>query len=768
MTGGKAAGAAVLPAGGLLERLMAVVRPEFRGDVFRPDRDDPIFIHGGCRLAHCPNLTSRPSRGLCDSHYQKWLRDPDRGEFEAWLARVDAELARRRAGARVCDLAGCNRSTSHQGLCRRHVARWAEHGQPERAVWLANYRYWTPPDGERDCQFPDCPRWTDGPQVPHCHHHMARWKLAGRPDPEPWYAAVAQAAAERQVPHIPLTRLSRQVRLEVQYGLQCRHDEGVKPTPVGPVVRAVKRVAEAGVASLLELDEPGWRRAFDAGQRRMPSGRRDYASVSLRFVLDTRQRLQQLLIAEDPWADQYPREVWDLRLLGIGPESRVRRLRFDGIGQPWLRDLVKRWCRWRLGRRLSPQTVHGNVAAMTTFAQHLAARIRLDGGPADLTRERIEEWIATRPAPRRVGGLATFLRDVHRHGWAPTLPNNAFVFNDDAPQPRPAKPRFISEHLMRQLEAEANLALFGNDDARLVTRILIACGLRLKDARRLPFDCVARDNTGAPYLAWVNHKIRERVAFFPISETLAGHIAAQQRRVRDRYPQGCRWLFPACKVNLDGSRPLPDISYRDYLKTWLRRIRLVDEHDRPTTVTPHQFRHTVATRLINNDVPAHIVQQLLDHMSREMTAVYARLHNQTLRRHWENAVKVNADGQAAAIPADHPLADAAWMRLSMVRAKVTLPNGYCGAPVQTDCEYANPCLDCRFFITTADFLDQHRRQRDETTRLIDDAQRSGLARIAERNRRTLGKLDAIIDTLETAQPGQIVAGGVVEDLDAAG
>jgi hypothetical protein len=218
------------------------------------------------------------------------------------------------------------------------------------------------------------------------------------------------------------------------------------------------------------------------------------------------------------------------------------------------------------------------------------------------------------------------------------------------------------------------------------------------------------------------------------------------------------------KVNLDGARPMPDVSFRDYLDTWLRRIQLVDEHDRPTSVTPHQFRHTVATRLINADVPQHIVQQLLDHMSREMTAVYAQLHNRTLRRHWENAVKVNADGHIAAIPADHPLADAAWMRLSMVRAKLTLPNGYCGAPVQTDCEYANPCLDCRFFITTTDFLDQHRRQRDETVKLIDDAQHSGLARIAERNRRTLGKLDAIIDALEATGPNQIVTGGAVEDL----
>jgi hypothetical protein len=92
--------------------------------------------------------------------------------------------------------------------------------------------------------------------------------------------------------------------------------------------------------------------------------------------------------------------------------------------------------------------------------------------------------------------------------------------------------------------------------------------------------------------------------------------------------------------------------------------------------------------------------------------------------------------------AEHPLA--AWAKLSMVRAKVTLPNGYCGAPGQTSCEYANPCLDCRFFITTADFLDQHRRQRDETARMISDAEQAGLRRLVDEKvlhvRRQLKKL----------------------------
>ncbi|MBN1173222.1 MAG: tyrosine-type recombinase/integrase [Micromonosporaceae bacterium] len=746
--------------GGLLERLMATVRPRFRQEVFRPDRDDTVFVRGECRLAHCPNMVGHPVRGLCDSHYQKWLQAPDRDDWDNWLARED-EWLRLRVSPPQCRVSGCCRSTAQHGLCQRHSRQWDTRGRPALEDWLTQVVHTPTERGERDCQFPGCPCWCASAGVRYCQHHQVRWKLAGCPEPAQWYADVARADAERQVPHVKLARLGRQVRLEVQYGLQCRHDERVKRTPMLQVTTAVKHIVDAGVTSLLDLDEPGWRRVFGAG-RRIPCGQRDYTSISLRFVLDTRMRLQQLLIAEDPWADQYPRDTWDLRLLGI-PVGQPRWMHFSAIPQPWLKDTVKRWCRWRMSRKLSTGTVVRNAIGIAAFAGYLDAR----AAPADLTRERIEAWLATGPLRDHIGTLSVFLLDAHRHDWVPGLPANAFVFHDDGPPPRSPKPRFISEYLMRQLEDEANLALLEPNEARLVTRILIGCGLRLKDARRLAFDCVVRDDTGAPYLAWVNHKIRERAAFFPISGTLADHITTQQQQVLQRFPDGCRWLFPARKVNLDGSRPLPDISYRDYLTRWLGRIRLVDAHGRPATVTPHQFRHTLATRLINADVPQHVVQQLLDHMSREMTAIYARLHDKTLRRHWENAAKVNTDGQAAIIPADHPLADAAWMRQSLIRAKVTLPNGYCGAPVQTDCEYANPCLDCRFMVTTVDFLDQHRRHRDETARLICEAERSGLARIAERNRRTLDKLDAIINALQTAAPGQILTGGVVEDLHAA-
>lgn len=54
---------------------MGAVRPEFRAEVFRPARDDTVFVRGECRLANCPNVVGRSARGICDSHYKAVAAD---------------------------------------------------------------------------------------------------------------------------------------------------------------------------------------------------------------------------------------------------------------------------------------------------------------------------------------------------------------------------------------------------------------------------------------------------------------------------------------------------------------------------------------------------------------------------------------------------------------------------------------------------------------------------------------------------------------------
>jgi len=131
-----------------------------------------------------------------------------------------------------------------------------------------------------------------------------------------------------------------------------------------------------------------------------------------------------------------------------------------------------------------------------------------------------------------------------------------------------------------------------------------------------------------------------------------------------------------------------------------------------------------------------------------MTAHYARLHDDTVRRQWERARKVDINGDEVTISPDYPLADPEWTKQHLSRATQALPNGYCGPPLQLNCPHANACLTCPVFITTPEFLPQHREQLDLTRGIIERAQQRGQLRLVEMNQRTPDNLTKISGSVE--------------------
>ena len=262
-------------------------------------------------------------------------------------------------------------------------------------------------------------------------------------------------------------------------------------------------------------------------------------------------------------------------------------------------------------------------------------------------------------------------------------------------------PRALPEHVMIQLEPPDAVARFPDPRGRLLARILMNTGLRVGDGANLRLDCITRDGQGAPYLRYTNHKMR-RDAFVPIDTDLATAIAVQQRAVMAEFDEPL-YLLPRRNRNPEGKMPFGAGTFRGQLVDWLLACEIRDETGRPVHVTPHQWRHTFGTRLINSDVPQETVRRLLDHDSHAMTAHYARLTDTTIRQQWENARKVNVAGEALATDTG-PLADAVWMKNNLARAKMALPNGYCALPLQQKCEFANACLTCPVFVTTPEFL----------------------------------------------------------------
>lgn len=64
------------------------------------------------------------------------------------------------------------------------------------------------------------------------------------------------------------------------------------------------------------------------------------------------------------------------------------------------------------------------------------------------------------------------------------------------------------------------------------------------------------------------------------------------------------------------------------------------------------------------------------------------------------------------------------------------------------CPHANSCLTCPMFITTAEFLPQHREQHQQTLHIISAAEARGQKRPVEMNRQVADNLEKIITSLE--------------------
>jgi integrase len=732
---------------------VAAVRPEFRQDVLAFGPADRVFGGPPCKVAGC----GRSGRvgGLCFGHDRRWRLQgkPDRGEFIA----TTASRLKGHQKLESCQVPGCLYGRKERGLCTLHFRAWRQAGRPELGSWLVGLPAEALAGEATACRISYCHLWVhEG--LPFCLSHGNRWKEKGRPDIEEY----ARSYEDDSVPaheRIDLSGLDAHLRLEAQYALQGRHDDGAIKIAPGAVQTVITFLAARAATSLLDHDEDAWRQAwFDRFPGRKSPGQGDSGRALLIYA---RRKVEELHSGRG-WDVEYPRDAWRLRNLGIseGPAT----VSFAKITQPWLKELAKRWTRWRLSSGTGAGTLTKGAIAITRFSAFLASPSVNVARLAQVDRELLERYLAALSAElagrqvhaERIGQLNSFLHAIRRHGWDDSLPASAMFHNDDYPKRGELLPRALAEHVMAQLEDPASLDRWNDPARRLITVILIRCGLRLGDALRLPVDCIVRDADNAPYLRYQNHKMN-REALVPIDEEVEAWIAIQQDRVRSRWPAGTPVLFPSGRANPDGTRWVSHSGYQHALGEWLLRCDVRDERGRPVHMTPHQWRHTLGTRLINMDVPQEVVRRILDHDSHAMTQHYARLSDTTIRRHWEKARKVNAAGQTVALDPSGALADAAWAKQRVGRATQALPNGYCQLPLVKTCPHANSCLTCPMFVTTAEFLPQHHAQRRTTLQIISAAEANGHARVAEMNRQVAANLDKIIATLEAGEQDEEAA-----------
>lgn len=284
--------------------------------------------------------------------------------------------------------------------------------------------------------------------------------------------------------------------------------------------------------------------------------------------------------------------------------------------------------------------------------------------------------------------------------------------------------------------------------------VLQECGMRISELVHLKFDCLLQDKSGDWFLRYYQFKMKKEVTI-PISREVVRVIQEQQRYIRRHLDPDFEYLFSANGgAQRPNFKPVPRVMTRKtlpkYLNSLVEKHNICDSSGNRWHFQTHQFRHTVGTRMINNGVPQHIIQRYLGHESPNMTAVYATIHDQTMKAEiakYQGKV-VNVAGQVVE-PNDLEADDEGlqWFKRN-INAQA-LPNGSCALPtISQGCPHANACLTCTHFRTTTEHLPEHKKQLKQTEKLIEKAKANGWLRQVEMNETVKVNLESMIAGLE--------------------
>ena len=265
---------------------------------------------------------------------------------------------------------------------------------------------------------------------------------------------------------------------------------------------------------------------------------------------------------------------------------------------------------------LSENTIKGYKNDLEMILKEIDKNI-LDIGYKDLNLYFLS--MAGNKAPKTINRKMAAIRSLYKFLFKEDLIDKDPTVKLESPKLNKALPKFLTEE---EVESVINSANCFRD--QVLMKMFYVTGARLAEIQSLNKDDID----------WVNKTIKvlgkgskERIVFF-------------NQELKD--------MLQKYLLERDDNNPALFIG-RDGLRLGRRTIeKIVSECGKRAglkkRVTPHCFRHSLATRLLRNKVQLKEISQLLGHASTSTTEIYARLDLETVRSSYD-AVYEKKEGE---------------------------------------------------------------------------------------------------------------------------
>ena len=220
---------------------------------------------------------------------------------------------------------------------------------------------------------------------------------------------------------------------------------------------------------------------------------------------------------------------------------------------------------------------------------------------------------------RKIASLRTFYKYLHREKKVDNNPAESLI----SPKRPRTLPKFLTTDEVEQILGNINIDSPAGYRNRAILELLWASGMRVSELSGLNFGNLNLDNNE---ITVFGKGAKERIIL--VTDRAKKYLQGYIDYARPLVAKG----FTLEPITDDSPVFINKTGYRLQTKMIRNVINdIVEKIELPKHVTPHMFRHSFATHLIENGADLRVVQELLGHASISNTQIYTHISMQHMK-----------------------------------------------------------------------------------------------------------------------------------------